>query len=192
MKRQSIQAILCAVLALGVISCASRIPLSRNLPEWVESVYVPMFGNETAEPGLEELATRLTIVEFLADGRLSVDSPQYADLVVDVTITDYIVTVEDTSDDKLPRLKEALVVAGVSLYEPSNRETPFFNLGPVTTRMFYNADLRSLSVKIEPEVKKRLMRRLAINVVRRVITGYRRDGTSAYDQSQEPDVELEL
>ncbi|MCX7017344.1 MAG: LPS assembly lipoprotein LptE [Candidatus Sumerlaeota bacterium] len=169
----------CAI-ALGLAaasflsSCASRIPMTRNLPEWVHKVYVPIFENKSTEPGLEEIGTRMAIEEFLADGRLEVVSqPKDADLVVKVKLQDYNSTVNNFERDRFSYNSIIAVRASVALYEPGNLKTPFSSLGSLQASHPYVSDFRNLNMSLDVDARDALMRSLAGSIVRMTLSGYR-------------------
>ena len=170
---------LCAIVlglaAVSVLSsCASRIPMRRNLPEWVHKVYVPIFENQSTQPGLEEIGTRMTIEEFLADGRLEVvTQPKDADLVVKVKLQDYNSTVTNFERDRFPYTTIIDVRASVALYEPGNLKTPFTTLGSVLAQRPFVSDFRNQNMTLDVDARDILMRSLATSVVRMTLSGYR-------------------
>ncbi len=54
-----------------------------------KSIAVPIFKNETYEPGIEVLTTNKIIEEFLVDGSLRVEKKDNADLLLSGRITNY-------------------------------------------------------------------------------------------------------
>ncbi len=80
-----------AVVPVAFTGCAGY-KLGSNLPPGIRSVAVPVFVNETGEPGLETLTTSATIQEFQKDGSLKVADRSGADTVVEVTLRKYTLT----------------------------------------------------------------------------------------------------
>lgn len=165
--------LIAAVLA-GTASC-TRIQPVRTLPNWVRGIYVPMIENESFEPGLEEVATRLTQEEFLADGRLDVVAKRHADLAVVARILDYRIRIDDTDSDDIPQIEEVTVVAELTLFDPLNEELPVANLGVIEASSFYFADTRSIIYRPEPDVKRDVLAQLARQIVFRTISGFPED-----------------
>ena len=155
-------------------ACASRIPRRRTLPAWVQNVYVPMFQNSTAEPGLEEWGTIYAQEEFLADGRLKVSSKADADMIVAVDIEEYEAEPASFEDDEVPSIMRITTEALVKLYEPSNLDDPIMDLGKIEASHTYVSDFRRTEYTPDVDAKKDAMRVLAGRVVNETITGYRR------------------
>lgn len=158
---------LCLVLVLG---CAS-VPLERTLPEAIESIYVPMFKNLTYEPGIEELITNHTIESFLADGRLTVVQQKLADARVEGAITDYKVSVSSFASDDFPMMSTAEATARVTVWLPQQPDAPIAAFSDIRATVSYISDPRSTVYENVVEVKERLFRALAFNIVKTVMTG---------------------
>ncbi len=156
---------------LGLGACQRVLPV-RTLPAWVRGVYIPMVGNETFEPGLEELATRLTQEEFLANGQLRIVRKAEADLQLVAIIKDYFIRIDRTDSDDIPEIEELTILTGLKLYDPMNPEVPLADLGQIETIMLYNSDPRSIGYTPEPDLKERALRLLARQIVNRTIYGF--------------------
>jgi hypothetical protein len=165
----AVAALTAALLAAGA---CERVQPRRTLPGWVRGVYVPMFTNKTTEPGLEELATRLTQEEFLADGRVNVVRKRDADLQLVASIEEYRIRVEDTDNDNIPSIHEVTISASLQLFDPLAPDRPLADLGRIDLRTYHNADPRSIGYAIEPEVKRLVMEGLARRIVDRTIHGF--------------------
>jgi len=63
--------------------------LGSNLPKGITSICIPIFSNDTKEPGLESILTSAVIQEFQKDGSLKVLSREYATCLMEVTIRKY-------------------------------------------------------------------------------------------------------
>jgi hypothetical protein len=167
----SLRLLLLIPLLLGTTACTRIYPV-RTLPNWVRGVYIPMIENESFEPGLEEVATRLTQEEFLADGQLNVVPKRMADLSVVAKIKDYRILLDDTDSDDLPQLEEAIVTAELYLFDPLNDEVPMASLGLLEASTLYAADARSVNYRVEPDVKRDVLLQLARQIVFRTISGF--------------------
>jgi hypothetical protein len=82
------------VLALGISVLAPLTgcvgyKLGSNLPPGIRTVFVPVFVNETGEPGLESLATSAAIEAIQKDGSLQVRTREQADCVLEVILKSY-------------------------------------------------------------------------------------------------------
>jgi hypothetical protein len=79
------------VAALLLLTLAGCVYSFRSpVPEHLNTVYVPTFGNETREFQLTQQLTESVINEFLSESRLElVGEEESADLVVRGTIVDY-------------------------------------------------------------------------------------------------------
>ncbi len=63
--------------------------LGSNLPPGIHTVYVPIFVNDTGEPGLETLTTSAAIAEIQKDGTLRIAPREQANCVLEVKLRSY-------------------------------------------------------------------------------------------------------
>jgi outer membrane lipopolysaccharide assembly protein LptE/RlpB len=91
--------ILVIALALGVAGGCGY-TLQGNLPDHLKTVSVPVFKNQTTEPGAENTITAAVINAFTTNGRLKVVSVDRADCILDGEVTGYQVQ-SLTYDSKL-------------------------------------------------------------------------------------------
>jgi hypothetical protein len=80
------------LLALLLLSGCAGYKLGTMLPGDINSVFIPTFVNKSKEPLLEVETTSATVDEFQKDGSLEVVDAASADTVLNVTLTDYILT----------------------------------------------------------------------------------------------------
>lgn len=163
--------LLLLALGAGLGSCTRIYPV-RTLPTWVRGVYIPMVKNKTTEPGIEEVVTRLTQEEFLADGRVNVVKKRDADLEIIAEIETYRTITEQTDTDEVPNRDAVHMVTSLKLYDPYDNQKPIADLGSIRTTYSYNSDPRSRGFDIEPDVKDRVMSILARQIVNKTITGF--------------------
>jgi outer membrane lipopolysaccharide assembly protein LptE/RlpB len=80
-----------SVLFLTVLAgCGYHLAGSNRLAADIRTITVPMFYNETFEPGLENTVTSAVKQEFLTNSRLAVvNDPDQADLVLKGTIVSF-------------------------------------------------------------------------------------------------------
>jgi hypothetical protein len=80
---------LACLSGLLITSGCAGYKLGSNLPPGITSINIPVFINDTKEPGLESILTSATIQEFQKDGSLKVLSRDQASCVMEVTIRKY-------------------------------------------------------------------------------------------------------
>ena len=76
-------------LATGLSGCAGY-RLGNSLPPGIHSVCINPFANKTKEAGIESTATQKAVQEFQRDGTLKVATAAEADLILDVTLVEYV------------------------------------------------------------------------------------------------------
>ena len=92
MKKNNIFAkiVLMGILGLMVVTggCAGY-NLGNTLPPGITSISIPVFINDTREPGLETIVTGATIQEFQKDGSVKVLQKSQANSLLEVKIKKY-------------------------------------------------------------------------------------------------------
>jgi hypothetical protein len=162
---------LAAVVAGLFFGGCTPIPRARTLPPTIRSVYIPMFTNDTSEPAIEELATRVTQQEFLADGRLRLDQRKRADAWVECRITEFNHTPASLEVDDFPAFNTMSIRVAVTVRENLPTAPPLGGVRNVTAQFTYPSDLRRSVAVLDVEASHRLMEDLARQIVREVITG---------------------
>lgn len=157
-------------LCLILVSCRIR-PRVRTLPEEINSVYVPMFINNTYEPGLEEIATRATVEAFLSDGRLEVVPESEADAVVQCVLTDFNNRMSSTESDDFPLMNIMEVGCVVNLFRPKERMEPMNVYDEFTVSRSYVSDARRMTFIAPDDAREDIMNGLGRRVVLEVLTG---------------------
>ncbi len=84
MKRRALPPVLVAVLLAG---CGYSV--HGNLPDHVKTVAVPVFGNKTSEPAIENFLTQAVVEAFATNGRLRVVKPEEADAILEGEVVGY-------------------------------------------------------------------------------------------------------
>ncbi len=157
------------LLAIIMAGC-SRIPLQRTLPEYVNSVYVPMIVNRSYEPGVEEILTNAVIDEFLADGRLRVERKTRADISLNVILSDYETLPSGFHDDEFPSTSR--ITTNATIIVINNIDGAIMGeFEDVTAIYSYQSDPRRVVEEIQPRVKEEVLKSLAFNIVQTVISG---------------------
>ena len=84
MKARALLPVLGAVLLAG---CGYS--FRGNLPDHVKTVAVPVFGNKTPEPAIENFLTQAVVEAFATNGRLRVVKPEEADAILEGEVVGY-------------------------------------------------------------------------------------------------------
>lgn len=156
---------------VGSITACTPIPRARTLPPTIHSVYVPMFSNDTSEPGLEEKATRATQEEFLADGRLRLEQRRRADAWVECTIKGFSTRPAAFEADDFPSFTQMKILVNVVVRENLPTAPVLGGTRKVTAEYTYPSDLRLSIATLDVEAVNHLMEDLARQIVREVLTG---------------------
>lgn len=184
--RRLAMAAACA-FAFAALGGCSPIPRARTLPPTVYSIYVPMFENKTSEPGLEEIATRLTQREFLADGRLRLESRERADAWVECSIRKFEWRPVSRGRDDFPDFAELYIQSYVVVRENLARRPPIGGERKVEARLNYPSDMRAGYSKLDVDAIEELLTQLAREIVRETLTG--EYGEATFATPAEPDAD---
>lgn len=95
----------CSLLLLLAAGCAGY-RLGSTLPPGVNSVYVPVVVNDTAEPGLETPVTSAMIDEIQLDGSFKIASRETADSILEVQLKGYTLSPLRYRKDKTATARE--------------------------------------------------------------------------------------
>ncbi|KPK70418.1 hypothetical protein AMJ82_03430 [candidate division TA06 bacterium SM23_40] len=79
--------LLSGVAILTAVHCTYT--FSTLLPGHIQTISIPMMGNETVEYGLEERLTEQLVEEFIKDNHLRVVDPGESDSVLEGSVSDY-------------------------------------------------------------------------------------------------------
>lgn len=77
------------LLSFALSGCVSGYRLGSTLPPDIKSVHVPIVNNQTDEPLLADEVTRAVLAQVQRDGSLDIESPEAADAILRVTVTDF-------------------------------------------------------------------------------------------------------
>ncbi len=80
---------LSTVLLVVAIVAGCGYSLRGNLPGHIRTVAIPVFGNKTQEPAVENFLTRAVVDAFVTSGRLKVVRPEDADAILEGEIVGY-------------------------------------------------------------------------------------------------------
>lgn len=161
-----------AALVFGALAAGcSIVPRARTLPPHIDTVYVPMFKNRTAEPGLEEYATRATQREFMADGRLRLEQQERANAWVECTIDRYGLTPAAFESDDFPSLSRMYMRLSVRVRENAAKRPLIGEVRRVVVEFAYPSDMRRSIATLEPDAREQLMEEVGRAIVREVLTG---------------------
>jgi len=159
-----------AALSILAMAC-STVPRQRTLPPSVRSAHLPVFVNRSPEPGLEEVATVYAQEEFLADGRINIVPLKDADILVNVTLTDFSERGVGKDADDFARVTEATASAKIDILRNAPGKPKLGKTRYVQASGVWQSDARRISYEPEPIGRERLLRELARQVVQEVLTG---------------------
>ncbi len=109
-----------AVMMIGLAGCQGY-RLGTSLPPDITSICVRPAVNQTAEPGLETIATTAAVREFQKDGSLSLADMDKADVVLEMTMVDFRLEPLRYSKDRATETLEFRLVISANAVLKSGR-----------------------------------------------------------------------
>lgn len=162
-----------AGLLLTVTFLAGCHPAVMIVPSYVQTVGVELFQNRTSFFGLENLFTQATIRQFQTDGRLPLEDPSRADLVVKVVIRqlDKIPAYFDPKTNAVLQYRLS-VTYDIASVDQKEKKTFFEDNGKVHSYYYYTPDYVGAVNQTEDQAMAQLADDMARTIVRRVLEGY--------------------
>lgn len=155
-------AALALVLSLGGCGYALR----GNLPDDIKTVAVPVFGNRTGEPAVENLITRAVIEAFSTNGRLRVVAADAADAILEGDVVGY--QLESIAFDPRANVRQYRLLVTLNLrFRDVRRNTVLFQRDGFQEK----ADFRVLGAVSENISREETaLRAAAVDIARAVVS----------------------
>jgi outer membrane lipopolysaccharide assembly protein LptE/RlpB len=111
---------LVAVATAAVVLAGCGYTMTGNLPPHLKTIAVPILGNRTNQPNVENALTRALVSAFVTNGRLRVVQPDKADSILQGEVTGY--TVESIAFDPRANVRQYRIVVTLNLRFTDLRE----------------------------------------------------------------------
>jgi Lipopolysaccharide-assembly len=157
----------------AVMGLAGCHPAVLIVPSYLHSVGVALVDNQTSYFGMETLFTQALIRSFQEDGRLPVEDPDRADLLVKVVIRKY---------DKVPMLYDPKtnvvlqyrlsVTYDLAAVDQREKKTFAEDAGKVHSYYYYTPQYTGAITQTEDQAVSELADDMSRSIVRRVLEGY--------------------
>jgi len=163
---------LAVMLSGGGVQAAIIEPPGRILPEHIKRIYIREFKNQSRLFGAQADLTLYVNDEFMSDGRLDVVQNERADVRLEGTIRRFNEFTNATGGDRIPLFNQMTMECRVELWDPydSDRVAPIATYTVPATIQYVTDDRRSIA-ETDAEARDRLLRQMASNIVRAVLTG---------------------
>jgi hypothetical protein len=164
---------LLGVLAVPIFFSMSCHPAVLIVPSYVKTVGVELFQNRTSYYGIETLFTEATIRQFQTDGRLPIEDPGRADLVVKVVIRqlDKMVAYYDPKTNA-PLQYRLSVTYDIASVDQREKKSFFEDNGKVHSYYYYTPQYVGAVTQTEDQAMAQLADDMSRTIVRRVLEGY--------------------
>lgn len=182
MKRKTIYiAVLFLLCAIMTSACGYRLSGTGGLvSEGTRTIAIPVFINGTSEPYLDIEVTNAVVDEFMADGRLKVSEPDFAELVLRGRVTRFeMIALSYTVNAFVQQYRVRIVVDAMledlrlrkTIWQENGIEAIFIADYPVTYTDTNNVDIRQTMISKEAAIKK-ASRDIAWTLRSRVLEGF--------------------
>jgi len=137
--------------------------LGSTIPHDIETIAVPTFKNQTAEPLIEVSTTDATIAQFQFDGSVKVTEEAVADAILEVTLNEYKLYPITYDSKRTTRTQEyrVKVFASITLIRRSTDEVVLDDPQVVGEATFYlTGDMSSSKRRTLPDLSEDLARHI--------------------------------
>ena len=154
------------------------------LPDRIKTIAVPTLDNKTAYYGINEDLTKAVIEEFIRNGRLTVTDIKDANAVLKGEIVKYLLVPVSYDENDVVEQKKLKIIVNLEfrdsstdeiLWEEKWTESPAgTEIGGIVeeVRFFVTDKGGTEIVETEEDARKRIVERLAEDIVRRTIYGW--------------------
>ena len=131
-----------------------------------------MFKNQSGTYGLQAELTQAVVDEFLADGRLKVETNDNADVRIEGTILSFNSITESTTSDNIPIVTRYTMTCLIKLYDShaTDRSVPLARY-TVKANTRFISDTRRMINQLETDARAELYDQMAYNITQAVIYG---------------------
>jgi len=157
-----------AVLAF-LSGCA---PAVLIVPSYIKSVGVNLVDNKTSYYGLETLFTQQLIQDFQIDGRLPVENPGDADLVVSITLKKYeeVPVLVDPKTNLVDQFRIS-VTYDLSAIDKRENRTLVEDKDKIHSYFYYTPQYVGAVSQTDQQAQAQMADDLGRSIVRRVLEG---------------------
>jgi hypothetical protein len=148
-------------------------PAALVIPSYIQSVGVQLFDNRTSYFGLETLFTQTTIREFQMDGRLPLEDPDKADLLVKVVIRQYdkVPVFNDPKTNAVLQYRLSITY-DLAAVDQKEKKTFVEDNGKIHSYYYYTPQYNGAINQTEDQAVSQLASDMSHTIVRRVLEGY--------------------
>jgi hypothetical protein len=159
------------LLTVGVLAggCA---PAVLIVPSYIQSVGVATVINQTSEYGIDTLFTNQFIQDFQIDGRLPIENPDRADLVVNVTVKKYdeIPVLFDPKTNFVLQYRITLTY-DMSAIDKKENKTLVEDKDKIHSYFYYTPQYVGAITQTDQQAQAQMADDLGRTIVRRVLEG---------------------
>lgn len=161
------------LMAIWVIGLAGCRPAVLVVPSYIQNVGVALFDNRTSTFGLETVLTQATIKQFQVDGRLPIEDPGKADLLVKAVVRKYVEEplLFDTKTNYVLQYRLSIVYDLASV-DQREKKTFLEDNEKIHSVYYYTPQYTGAITETKDQAVARLADETSRSIVRRVLEGY--------------------
>jgi hypothetical protein len=166
----SLAALSLSLLTFFMTSCHPAVVI---VPSYIQSVGVQTAENHTSYYGLETSLTQNTIQQFQFDGRLPLGDPDRADLIIKLTIQQFLIT-PIFFDPKTNNVLQYQLTLTYDLTAMDTKENKVFieDKGRQHSVYYYTPQYTGAINQTQDQAIAQMMQETAQLIVQRVMVGY--------------------
>jgi hypothetical protein len=147
-------------------------PAVMVIPSYIRTVGVEVFKNQTSYYGLETTITQNIIQQFQIDGRLGIENPEKADLVVRGIVRKYIIEtiLFDPKTNNVLQYRLS-VIYDLAALDQQEKKTLFEDNQRIHSIFYYTPEYAGAIQQTQEQVLAQLAKDMAYSSVRRVLEG---------------------
>jgi hypothetical protein len=148
-------------------------PAVLVVPSYIQSVGVSTFENRTSYYGFDTILTSRTIHQFQVDGRLPLEDPERADLVVKAVLQQYLeqpIFFDPKTNNVLQY--EISVVYDLTAFDRRENKTFIEDKDKRRSIYYYTAQYTGAIQQSKDDAVSQLAEEVGRSIVRRVLQGY--------------------
>jgi hypothetical protein len=145
---------------------------STLLPKHIQTVAIPVFGNETVEYGLEQELTEAVLETFVADGHLKVVAEKDADSVILGRIVEYENQVFGYDSKEQAQEYQVVIRIAVVFKDQVKNKIRWEESSMVETSRYFVKAIAGQDPTTEEDGRKKAVSALADNILTRTVQGW--------------------
>ncbi len=167
------KAVLFLTLVLLTVCVMGCHPAVVVVPSYIQSIGVDTTQNRTSYYGLEALLTQNTVEQLQLDGRIPVESPEQADLVIKLTIQQFLINpiFFDPKTNNVLQYQLTLTY-DMTVFDKKENKTFIEDKGRQHSVYYYTPQYTGAINQTQDQATAQMMVETGQSIVQRVLEGF--------------------